>query len=621
MAQSKTGKKAPASEGNGEYRMLRTSDLYGSPTNPRKTYHESEMNELVESVKAHGIINPITVRPNGEHGTFEVIAGNRRYRAAILSGLLEVPAIVRNLTDDQVLEIQIDENLHRANVPPLEEAESFAKLLEIKRITIDELAGRINKSAGYVYRRLKLNQIHPLYTEFVQSGVLPVTTAEIIAAYPHDVQEAIFKKTHYTENNGRVLFLDSRSISNKLRLEACSDLSLAYFPLDRKDLQPGLQACTSCEKNTAVATLLFSENDGTGKCTDKSCWKIKEKVFMALALTEWEAKCKQAKREPLYADIAYFQFDDKKEAMKVLDYEPKVINKNAYTIVKEDTPGAVEVMFVGNNKWDHEVSALSYHTGFILIHQQDERYIGWEERQIMKSDLSDEEKAAKLEELEFERRRAEEERNEARINSKWTNEILTAVAAKKLPDNRTPLKRLWLAHRLIDFNSADMWLNVIGLEASDWKPESFAETVNYDGENDDSAVNTWNDTVQAAWNKMIEEGCEYDSDAYRFWRNLNRKDRSQMVCDLLTQSSDKRIEEMVCNVIASEMIELNTNNGKYENALITMFVDYAESAGVSAYELKPDSLLALLGDNDESEADDDLPFGDDYEGDGFEPED
>lgn len=620
-ASKKTGKAVAIAPAVGEFRLLKTSDLYGSPTNPRKTYHETDMTELVASVTVNGIINPVTVRPNGDHGTFEVVAGNRRYRAAILSGMLEVPCIVRDLTDDQVLEIQIDENLHRADVPPLEEAASFQQLIDLKKITVEELAGRVNKSAGYVYRRLKLNHLHPLYTEFAQSGDLPVTTAEIIAAYPHDVQEAIFKKTHYTESNGRVLFLDSKSIGNKLRLEACTDLSKAYFPTDRAGLQPGLQACTTCEKNTAVATLLFNEGVGEGNCTDKACWKIKEKVWMALALTEWEATCKQAGRKALYADIAYFMFEQKKDAVKILEYEPEVLGRHDYDIVTDDTPGAVPVMFVGANPWDSDLVKLSYNTGFVKVKPKREQG-DWQTRQIMESDLTDEEKEQQLEQLKSERREAEDRKRERAVNEKWVGAILDAVTGKPLPPTLSSLKRLWLAHRLTDNHSRNIWLDVIGLEASDWKPLRFEQAYNRANHAEKEAAG-WTADVQKAWDNLIEAGSGYDTESWDFWNGCSIVEKSALVGDALLSTKPERLDEMMCAVFLADISDIGHTD--YNEAILSMFVGYAEDTGVSPYELKPDSLLATLGD-DGDEAD---PFdfyadedeGDyEYTGDGLEPE-
>jgi ParB family chromosome partitioning protein len=146
MAKSKKAGADNALEPVAGIEMLAIHELVNSPTNPRKTYSVPELEELARSILDHGMINPITVRtsPDG----YEVVAGNRRFKAAQMANLETVPCIIRNLTDEQVLDIQIDENLHRQDVPPLEEADAFKSLLDAKRISINELAARLNKSAS-----------------------------------------------------------------------------------------------------------------------------------------------------------------------------------------------------------------------------------------------------------------------------------------------------------------------------------------------------------------------------------------------------------------------------------------------------------------------------------------
>jgi len=150
--------------------------LQASPTNPRKTYPEKELSELAESIRKHGVINPITARPiydaSGNIEGYEVVSGHRRFKASQLAEQATIPCIFRALDDDQVLDIQIAENLHRQDVPPMEEAAAFQMMLDTRRMDVEELAGKIGKSARYVYRRLKLNNLSEKYIPHVESGTL-----------------------------------------------------------------------------------------------------------------------------------------------------------------------------------------------------------------------------------------------------------------------------------------------------------------------------------------------------------------------------------------------------------------------------------------------------------------
>jgi ParB family chromosome partitioning protein len=111
-----------------EYVSVRLGELVESPTNPRKLFDEPQLQELAESIRSKGILSPLLVRRENSH--FEIVSGARRYRAAQLAGLPEVPVRVVTLTDEEVLETQIVENLLRSDIHPFEEAKGFRALLE-----------------------------------------------------------------------------------------------------------------------------------------------------------------------------------------------------------------------------------------------------------------------------------------------------------------------------------------------------------------------------------------------------------------------------------------------------------------------------------------------------------
>ena len=136
--------------------------LASSPTNPRKTFGPAQMAELVQSVREHGILTPILVRcwpaslawTGADMPFFEVVAGERRFRAARVAGLTLMPALVRDLSDAQVLEIQVIENLQRADLHPLEEADGYQHMMASHGYTADMIAAKIGKSRSYIFGRL-----------------------------------------------------------------------------------------------------------------------------------------------------------------------------------------------------------------------------------------------------------------------------------------------------------------------------------------------------------------------------------------------------------------------------------------------------------------------------------
>ncbi len=173
------------------------SAITPNPLNPRKHFDKDALNELAESIKTHGVRQPILVRPKGKD-KFEIVCGERRFRASKLAGKADVPAIVDpDLSDGQALEISILENLQRQDVHPLEEAMGYKALMDMSKDpaaaqTADAIAAKVGKSIGYVYARLKLLALIPAGREAFLSGRITAGHAVLIARLqPKDQVKAI----------------------------------------------------------------------------------------------------------------------------------------------------------------------------------------------------------------------------------------------------------------------------------------------------------------------------------------------------------------------------------------------------------------------------------------------
>ncbi|RLQ89665.1 ParB/RepB/Spo0J family partition protein [Planomicrobium sp. Y74] len=134
--------------------QISISDIKANPYQPRKIFDDAALNELAESIKEHGILQPVVVRKAGKH--FELVVGERRFRAAKLSKLDEIPAIVKELTDQQMMELAILENLQREDLTPIEEAEAYQKLMEALNLTQEQLAFRLGKSRPHIANHVRL---------------------------------------------------------------------------------------------------------------------------------------------------------------------------------------------------------------------------------------------------------------------------------------------------------------------------------------------------------------------------------------------------------------------------------------------------------------------------------
>ena len=137
-----------------EISYIKISDIIPNRFQPRLTFDENELNELVASIKLHGIIQPLVLRQIGDK--YEIIAGERRYKAAVKAGLTEVPAIITVLNDKESAEIAVVENIQRKSLSAIEEAKSYKKLLDLGQLTQDQLALRMGKSQSNVANKLRL---------------------------------------------------------------------------------------------------------------------------------------------------------------------------------------------------------------------------------------------------------------------------------------------------------------------------------------------------------------------------------------------------------------------------------------------------------------------------------
>lgn len=155
------------------FAVLAVSSISRNPRQPREVFDEDELEELAASIRQVGVLQPIVVRPTAEGETdYELIMGERRWRAAQLAGLDGIPAIIRDLDDDDLLRDALLENLHRAQLNPLEEAAAYQQLLEDFGCTHDELATRIARSRPQISNTLRLLKLPPLVQRRLAAGVL-----------------------------------------------------------------------------------------------------------------------------------------------------------------------------------------------------------------------------------------------------------------------------------------------------------------------------------------------------------------------------------------------------------------------------------------------------------------
>ncbi len=147
---------------------------------PRKNFDEDALQELADSIKQFGLLQPILVQPRGDY--YEIVAGERRWRAAKLAGLKEVPVIIRNLTEQEILEIALIENIQRENLNPIEEAQAYKKLLTEFNLKQDEVAERVSKSRAAVTNSMRLLKLSEEVQQMVISDMISTGHARALLA-------------------------------------------------------------------------------------------------------------------------------------------------------------------------------------------------------------------------------------------------------------------------------------------------------------------------------------------------------------------------------------------------------------------------------------------------------
>ena len=243
-------------------KKINISQIIPNSSQPRKKFKESELNELATSIKKQGLIQPIIVR-SLDNNQFQIIAGERRWRASQLVGLHEVDCVVRELEETDVLEAALIENIQREDLNVIEEANAYKNLIKIKKISNENLASMVGKSASHISNMLRLLELENNIQDMVVSGDLTMGHARALIGVPDAYEKAKeivkknlsvrqtekitaqFKKTKKTKNlkDSNILDLE-KELSNKIGLKtsiqfnengSSGSLTLYYSDLNQLD--------------------------------------------------------------------------------------------------------------------------------------------------------------------------------------------------------------------------------------------------------------------------------------------------------------------------------------------------------------------------------------------------
>ena len=180
-----------------EFKIVQIKDIQKNPYQPRKEFSEEKIQQLAQSIKENGLIQPIIVRKSPVFG-YEILAGERRYRASIAAGLSEVPVIVKQLSDQDMMLHSIIENLQRENLNPIEEAKAYQSLID-KGFTHTEIAEKMGKSRPYITNLVRLLGLPKHILTEVESGRLSQAHARLLIQLSSDKQDKLLNRIQ-TEN-------------------------------------------------------------------------------------------------------------------------------------------------------------------------------------------------------------------------------------------------------------------------------------------------------------------------------------------------------------------------------------------------------------------------------------
>jgi len=262
------------------FKMVKLADIVIGNTNPRTEFDKSAINELAKSISVHGVIQNITLREGKKKG-YELVCGERRYRASLIANLTEIPAVIRELTDDQVFELQITENLQRKDISPIEEAMAFNAIQKKKGLDIKQISVKFGKSEKYIATRLKLINLIPKFQEALFKGYINLQEALQVVLLCKEDQEALYEEASDNSLGDGKMEITDYDINQFLRV-------LKEAPFDTKDpkLIKTIGACAGCQFNTANNGLLFTDSGKEAKCMNGKCYEDKSAAAFNVRLKE-----------------------------------------------------------------------------------------------------------------------------------------------------------------------------------------------------------------------------------------------------------------------------------------------------------------------------------------------
>ncbi|VVM05473.1 partial Chromosome-partitioning protein Spo0J, partial [Methylacidimicrobium cyclopophantes] len=264
-------------------KLIPIDQIVPSPHNPRKSFSDEELEELAQSIERHGLIHPILVTPR-EDRSYQIVAGERRWRACRRIKRATVECFVRELDEKTAISIAVMENVQRSGLNPIEEAAGLQALIDVGKMSLREAASVVGKGRDYIARMLSLNRLPEAAKEAIRTGRMGRRTGWYIARIPLAELRSLVTSEALTKR------LSTAEVAKLVLEHYLLDLRKADFPLHSQDLLPDTPSCLDCPRRTGNAPDLYSDIADPMVCTDPDCFARKREA-------DWNRRCRKAQAE------------------------------------------------------------------------------------------------------------------------------------------------------------------------------------------------------------------------------------------------------------------------------------------------------------------------------------
>jgi ParB family chromosome partitioning protein len=248
-----------------QIKQIDISDIKPNPYQPRKTFDENHLNDLADSIKQYGILQPIVLRKTVQG--YYIVVGERRFRASKIAGLKYVSAIIKDLTDEDMMELAVIENLQREDLNAIEEAESYQRLMTDLKITQQEVAKRLSKSRPYIANMLRLLHLPKKIADMVKDGRLTSAHGRTLLAIK-DEQQMLRLAKRVVKEKWSVRYLENhvnelKNVSSKSETDKVDITKPKFIKQQERQLreQYGVKVDISIKKSVGKISFEFESQD------------------------------------------------------------------------------------------------------------------------------------------------------------------------------------------------------------------------------------------------------------------------------------------------------------------------------------------------------------------------